>query len=69
MIKFDLTEDELVRLWCQGIRARKILKDAVLEDNPSGIAFAAGWLDYILDALADAAPQDLRPTGNEVDKP
>jgi len=56
---------------CQGMRARKIGRDAVEVNNSAGVAFAFGWLDKLLSDLVDAMEPEVTEglTGNETGKP
>lgn len=71
MFTVDMEVDRARDRYCRMIRARKIGRKAVADNNTAGVAFAFGWMDDILDELAAALPPEVTDgiTGNESDKP
>lgn len=71
MIKIDMELEHIRLKLCQAIRARKIGREAVDNNNIAGVSFAFGWLDEILDELKMALPKEVTEdiTGNETNKP
>lgn len=78
-VKLDMSDDEARLIWCQLQMARdgmhRVLTDPELSDeSKSGYVLREAskffqWIDVNLTKLAAAAPDDVRPTGNETDKP
>jgi len=71
MIELDMELEHARLKLCQAIRARKIGRKAVDDNNLAGISFAFGWLDEVLDEIQTALPTEVTEgiTGNETNKP
>ena len=81
-VELDLTDEQATFLWCRMQRGRDGMA-GVLEAHRTGaitdksqlhaalaaIDYYFGALDCDLQTLARAAPEELRPDGNESDKP
>lgn len=71
MIELDMELEHIRLKLCQAIRARKIGRKAVDDNNIAGVSFAFGWIDEILDEIKTALPSEVTEgiTGNETGKP
>jgi hypothetical protein len=76
MVELNLTHEEARLMWCQGIRARKIGKKAIEEQNIAKLAESWAWFDMFLITISQAAPEEAGQnpdgtplTGIETSKP
>lgn len=65
MIELDLSENEARLMWCRLIRARKIAKQAMDDENPCSLAYAFSWYDQAFDTISKsiASGISLGPNG------
>lgn len=68
-VKLDLDDERATLLWCRGARAIKGFREACSEQNIAAMGRYGGYMEEVLNQLSEAAPEELRPDGNETDKP
>lgn len=68
-VELDMTDERATIVWCRGARAIKGFRKAVDDHHPLRMARYGAYMEAMLSEIAEAAPQELAPTGNETDKP
>lgn len=68
-VKLEFTDEQATLVWCRGGRASKGFKEAVEKNDKASMIYYGTAMYMVLAQVADAAPSELAPDGNETDKP
>lgn len=68
-IKIDISDKQATLIWCRGARACKGFSLAAQAGDKSAMNYYGTAMYMVLAQMADLAPEELRPDGNETDKP
>ena len=68
-VRVNFSDEEARLLWCRGARAIAGFKKASSEGNAAAMGYYGGWMASVMQSIVEASPEELRPDGNETDKP